>query len=179
FGIIGTLIAQLRPRAGWMAPTVTALLALAMLASYTHVLRRHISIWDSAFVAETSAMQELRQQMPRLPHGTTVFTSSYPANQTLGVPIFGDNWGLNGLIKIEYDDGTLSAYPMLAGMRIGCRAGGVRLEGEGALEFTAPYGRARLLDLQTGGHSIPRSRGQCKRAAHRYVPGPLYLSDAY
>lgn len=179
FGVIGALVGQVRPRVRGTAVGVTALLAVALLGAYTHVLRRHIEIWDLAYAAERAALTELQRKMPQLPHNTTVFASSYPANQTLGVPIMTTTWDFNGMVEMEYDDSTLSAYPVLAEHRLGCRAGGVTLEREGEPEVTAPYGKVRLLNLASGGHSAPRSQRECRRVAHTYVPGPLYLSSAY
>jgi len=179
FGVIGTLVGQVRPGARWIAASVTVLLATALLASYTHVLRRHIEIWDLAYAAERTAITKVQEKMPQLPRGTTVFASSYPANQTLGVPILATTWDFDGMVKMEYDDSTLSGYPVLAEYRVGCRADGVTLEKEGKPEVTAPYGAVRLLNLQSGSYAAPRSRSECRRVAHRHVPGPLYLSGTY
>jgi hypothetical protein len=179
FGIVGTLIGQLRQKTVWLAPTVTVLLAIAMLGSYTHVLRRHIAVWNEAFGAQIAALTELKATLPRLPSGATVFAGSYPANQTLGVPIFASTWDFDGMVKIEYDDFSLSGYPILEGLHVVCTRRGVALAGEGASEAVAPYGLARLVDFQTGAHTNPPNRRVCERVAGQYVPGPLYLSFAY
>ena len=180
FGVLGTLIAQVRVEVRWIAASVTVLLGIALLMSYTHVLRRHIEIWDVAYTAERVAISQLQKQIPRLPHGTTVFGSSYPANQAPGVPILATTWDFDGMVKMEYNDSTLSAYPILPGRRVGCRDAGVTLEKEeGDVEVTVPYGSIRLLNLRSGRHSAPRSQRECRRVADSYVPGPLYLSTAY
>lgn len=179
FGIVGTLVGQLRPKVAWLAPAVTALLAVGMLASYTHVLRRHITIWDEAFGAQIAALTELKATLPSLPQEATVFAGSYPANQTLGVPILASTWDFDGMVKIEYDDFSLSGYPILEGLHIVCRREGVGLAGEGAPEAVAPYGLAQLVNFQTGTHVNPPSRKACERVAGNYVPGPLYLSLTY
>jgi hypothetical protein len=179
FGIVGALIGQLRPKAAWLAPTVTVLLAILMLGSYTHVLRRHITIWDKAFGAQIAGLSELKATIPRLPHGATVFAGGYPANQTLGVPIFASTWDFDGMVKMEYEDFSLSGYPVLEGLSVSCHSDGVALEGQGAPQVTAPYGMAHLMDFQSGSQSIPRDRRACEQVASRYVPGPLYLSLSY
>jgi uncharacterized membrane protein len=179
FGILGSLISQGRPKAGVLATGVTVSLAVVLLASYTHVLRRHIEIWNLAFSAETYALTQTQHQLPHLPHGTTIFASAYPANQTPGVPILAATWDYNGMVEMEYDDGTLAAYPVLPERRVVCLADGVAIEREGVPEITAAYGTVRLLNLQTGGHSAPRSRRECRQIADAYVPGPLYLSPSY
>jgi len=179
FGIIGVLLGQIRPKVRWIAASVTVLLALAMLGSYTHVLRRHITIWDEAFGAQIAGLSELKAAMPRLPHGATVFASSYPANQTLGVPIMASTWDFDGMVKMEYDDFSLSGYPVLEGLRVVCRTNGVALQGEGAPAVTAPYGSARLMNFQSGKYTAPQGQHACERVANNYVPGPLYLSLSY
>ncbi len=187
FGIIGTLLGQIRPRAKLIALPVIVLLGIVLLLSYTHVLRRHINVWDAASVAQNNAAIEIREEFQELPHGTTVFTSSVPANQTLGVPIFTASYDLDGMVKMEYDDYSLSAYPIVEDFHVSCRANGVTLEkpdGEvferqDEREVSAPYGTVLLLNLQTGSRAAPQSRRACRRVSRSYVAGPAYLSTTY
>ncbi len=179
-GVAGSLIGMIAPRKKNMVATgVAVVLGGVLLASYTHVLRRHIEIWNYAFSAESTALRKMKAKLPRLPEGTTVFASSYPANQTLGVPILSATWDLDGMVKMEYDDMTLSAYPVLPGLNVACRGDGVSLEGEGAPELIRSYGAVRLLNLDTGELAAPSDRQECEAVADRYVAGPLYLSTAY
>lgn len=179
-GIAASLVASLSPqKKGMVATTLAVALGCVLLASYTHVLRRHIEIWSFAFSAESTALQRIQAKLPHLPEETTVFTSSYPANQTIGVPILATVWDLDGMVKMEYDDVTLSAYPVLPGLAIDCRADGVYLKGEWDPEVDSTYGAVRLLNLETGEQSAPRNRRQCEAVADRYVAGPAYLSTAY
>lgn len=178
-GIVGVLVSQLWPRTRALAPTTTLMLGVCVGVAYVNVLERHSKIWNTAFRAEMAGIGEMRMQFPRLPSGTTVFTSNYPANETLGVPIFTANWDVNGMIKLQYKDGTLSAYPVLPGLSLVCRGSGVGIQGVGAPTITAPYGAARLLDVETGRHSQPRNERECHAEAGSYVPGPLYLSLTY
>jgi hypothetical protein len=183
-GIVGSLVGQLRPRNTWLATGTTLALGAILLGTYTHVLRRHIQIWDTAYIAEETAMKKMRTQLPDLPSGTTVFTSSYPANQTLGVPILSTTWDLNGMVKLQYDDYSVSAFPLLPGLEVACLPGGVAAQQGDSAEgespgVTVPYGSVRLLNLTNGQHAAPRNRRSCERVADDYVPGPLYLSLEY
>ena len=83
------------------------------------------------------------------------------------------------MIKLEYKDGTLSGYPITPGLEVACHPDGVGLRGVNASPTIAPYGKARLLNLQTGEHSEPQSQRECQRVAGRYIPGPLYLMSDY
>jgi len=178
-GIIGALVGRLRSRARALALVTTVSLGVLLGIAYTDVLRRHIAIWNSAYVSESVALTKLKARFPTLPPRTTLFVAGYPAYQTLGVPILSANWDVDGMVQVEYDDSTLSAFPVLKGTKVVCRPDGVGLSGTGAPASTAPYGDARLIDLSTGAWSEPRSRRQCRSVAARYVPGPLYLSFDY
>lgn len=178
-GVGVALAGRVLPAAQRWTAAITVGLGLLLGAAYIHTLERHSEIWDTAFRAEQTAIDSLRSTYPTLPHETTVFTSGYPAYQTLGVPIFSATWDLNGMIKLEYKDRTLSAFPITAGLELACRPGGVALHGPGASPAMAPYGRARLLNLATGAHAAPQSRRECLRLAGRYVAGPLYLMYDY
>lgn len=179
FGIVGALVAQARSALATIGLALTLMLGVALGIAYVDVLRRHSTIWDAAFVAERTGIDELRSRFPSLPSETTVFVAGYPANQTLGVTIFGATWDVDGMVKTEYDDGTLWAYPVLPGFELACLDQGVGLKGTGAPEKAAPYGTALLVDLGKGAHSWPRSRKACQQVAADYAPGALYLSLAY
>jgi hypothetical protein len=178
FGVVGALVGRLRPTMRAL-PGLTIILGLLLGVAYVKVLEHHSKIWNAAYRAEEAGIGEMRMQFPKLPPGTTVFVSNYPAYQTLGVPIFSSSWDVNGMIKLQYKDGTLSAYPVIAGLSLVCRADGVGLQGAGAPTITAPYGTAQLLDVGTGRHSRPGDERECQAVAASYAPGPLYLSLTY
>jgi MFS family permease len=180
FGILGSLVGGIRiGRPGVLALATTLLLAAALGASYASVLHRHIGIWNSAYAAERTGLNELRARDPNMPTGSTLFVAGYPAYQTLGVPIMSANWDLDGMVKLEYDDNSLKAFPILEGTKLACRSGGVGLTGEGASGSVAPYGTAHLLNLATGKRARPRNRRVCLAVAGEYAPGPFYLSYGY
>lgn len=179
FGVAGTLLGGIWSQTRRTALVVTMVLGLLLGLAYVDVLRRHIAIWNAAFGAEMEAVRRIHDRFPRLPPETTLFASAYPAYQTVGVPIFAATWDLDGMVKTEYGDGTLAAYPVIYGTRLVCRAEGVRLVGSGVETWPARYGHARLLDLETGRYSRPKTREECRAVAGSYVPGPLYLSVAY
>jgi len=117
-----------------------------------------------------------------LPQGSTIFIGGYPAYQTLGVPIFSSDWDVDGMVKTEYDDWTVAAYPILNGSKLVCTPEGMQLVGEGLKAATSrlvPYGEARLLDLEDGRHVKPRTLRHCRAVVQPYGPGPFYLSSAY
>lgn len=175
-GILGTLIGQLRPRATVLALAITVSLGILLGAGFVDVLRRHTAIWNAAFAGERTAIDRLKAEFPRLPSWNTLLVGGYPANQTLGVPILGSTWDLDGMVKMEWDDRTLGAYPILPGFEPRCRAEGVQIE---ALETTVAYGTAILVDLGDGQRSKPRDRAACRHVIDGYGPGPEYLTFGY
>jgi hypothetical protein len=179
FGIVSSLLCQLDVRSRRYATAMTVLLGAALLVSYTHVLRRHIQIWNTAYAAQAQAISKTKEVFPHLAPGTTLIASNYPANQAPGVPILATSWDYNGMIRMEYHDVSMSAFPLLTIFNIACRPHALVLEREGSPEAIAPYGTARLLNLSTGTHSDPKSQSECKRVVGSYVPGPSYLSDTY
>jgi len=178
-GASGAAIAVLVPGARRAVPAVALGGALVLGAAYIHVLERHSDIWDKAYVAQREGMRLIKQVLPSLPPNTTVIAAGYPANQTVGVPIFSATWDLNGMLKMSYRDGSLSAFPLMEGFELVCGSRGVGMRGSGETPPLAPYGRVRLLDLDTGSHSAPRDRKECQSVAGRYMPGPFYLSYSY
>ncbi len=178
-GVIGSLAGLALRRFGATPVAVTLLLAFLLGAGYVTVLRRHVGIWNSAWTAESIALEKIETRYPRLPEGSTLFVSGYPGYQTLGVPILSSTWDLDGMIKTRYEDGTLRAYPVLEGYELACGAETVDLESAGEVLASAPYGTARLFDLAGAGSAQPRDRRQCQIALGRFKPGPFYLSYDY
>lgn len=180
-GIGVTMAAFLLPRARRAIPIVTILLGLALGAAYVHVVERHSGIWDASADAQRRGMDRIEHAFPELPPGATVVATNYPANQTLGVPIFAATWDLNGMTKMEYEDGSLSAFPLTAGLRILCEPDGIVMRGteEAPPPAAMLYGNVRLLNLESGDHAAPANRRQCEAVVGRYAPGSAYVSYAY
>jgi hypothetical protein len=178
-GAVFSAAAELVPQGRRFAAVATVLAAVLLGAAYLRVLDRHIGLWEDAYATQRQGIATMKDRYPDLPEGTTIFTSGFPAYQTVGVPVFAALWDMNGMIKLEYGDGSLSAYPMLEGMSVLCRPQGAGLHGPGAPALLAPYGKARFLDLSNGEAATPRSQRQCQAIAPRFVPGPMYLQYGY
>lgn len=179
FGVVGTLVGGITPGTRRTALVVTLALGLLLGAANVDVLRRHIGIWNLAFTTEMEGVERIKDRFPDLAPETTLFASGYPAYQTLGVPILASTWDLDGIVKTEYGDGTLAAYPVVYGTRLVCAPEGVKLVGSGIDTWPAPYGTAYLFDLQSYRYSRPKTRGECRDVARKFLPGPGYLSFEY
>lgn len=180
FGVLAALLGGMRGTPRWLPAVGPVVLAIALFLSYAHVLRRHISIWDSAFMTEKTILGKIKQALPDLRGGSHLILTGNPANQTLGVPIFASSWDLDGAIKLKYNDSTLSARPLMQGTKVVCLSNGVELWGTGVQpEPIGPYGTVWFFNVTNGRILMPRNSRQCGYAARDYRPGPLYLSVAY
>jgi hypothetical protein len=179
FGVLGTLLAPLFRGVRWAPIGITLGLALLLGLGYTTVLHRHIGIWNSAYVAEEKALDQVTRRYPNLPDGSTIFAGNYPTYQTLGVPILAATWDFDGMVKDHYETYEVSAYPLLEGWSLHCLSKGVELEGEGTPLRFAPYGEARLMNLEAETAFRPRDQRSCLKVVDQLAPGPLYLSAAY
>ncbi len=180
-GTLGALLSGGSARRVLLASVVTALLGIGLLASYTHVLRRHIQEWNLAYAAASEALRKTQRQFPRLPPDSTVLTAGYPAYQAPGVPILATNWDYDNMVKMAYGDGSLAAYPLVEDidLRLLCRSREMVVKREDETLRIAPYGTLRLLDLATGKTAAPRNPHACRQAVADYVPGPTFLSETY
>jgi hypothetical protein len=178
-GVLGNLAGLVLRRRGALPVAITVVLALSLGAAYMTVLQRHIGIWNSAWSAESTALERIEARYPRLPDSSTLIVSGYPAYQTVGVPILSEAWDLEGMIRTRYEDGSLFAYPLIEGYRLSCRRERIVFENAAEVIRSAPYGSVRILDLGDGDGALPRDRRQCLAALPRFKALSVYLSYDY
>lgn len=203
FGVAGTLIGRL-VRGGWSgggegakdrggsrsvatALVVTVGLGAVLGGLYLIVIHRHIGIWNSAYQQEKTAMEKIRQTYPTLPDGTTIYTTEYAAYEALGVPILSASWDLDGMVKLEYENGTLAAFPLLTGYHFSCGKDGLAVLGppaEGApngelMAETKAYDSIRVLSFGEERAFRPTNQAQCKRQVEGLEPGPFVEQYGY
>lgn len=178
-GVVGLLVGQLLTNRSWAPAAITLVLAAILGAAYVHVLQRHDHLWKEAFELKSNGIEAIRESFPRLGRHSTIFVSSYPANVTLGVPVFATTWDLDGLAKLTYDDDTIRAFPITDELRLECTRAGMRVGGPDGGVAPAPYGSARLLNLESGDTARPRDRRSCLALRTTYPAGPLYLGTTY
>ena len=114
-GIVGCAIRRVTRTPAAVASAITIGLATLLGAGSVRVLERHERIWNLAGKLEARGMAQIKTHFPRLAPGTTLFVAGYPANETLGVPIFSAEWDLNGYIQLAYRTRRVDAYPILPG----------------------------------------------------------------
>jgi hypothetical protein len=177
-GVLGTLLGRLLRGSRPAAVAVTIVLGLGLGVGYEAVLHRHIVIWNSAWVAEEKALDQITGTYPTLPPGAMVVVGNYPSNQTLGVPILSTTWDLKGMLKLRYETSTVTGYPLQEGWTMKCLPEGFELDA-GGKRRRRRYGLVRLMNLEAGAAFSPSDRASCQAAVAQLAPGPLYLSYEY
>jgi hypothetical protein len=177
-GLSVTLVGRIFKAKAWVVAGVTVVLGLSLGAAYVHVLERHSRLWGDSYDYQLGAIERIHGLFPNPRPETTIFAGGYPANVTLGVPIFEATWDLKGMVKLTYEDPTLRAYPITKELGVDCLQIGVRPAGMKRIRI-ARYGTARLVNLTTGQTAAPRTRAECRAAMPEFAPGPLYLATAY
>ena len=79
------------------------------------------------------------------------------------MPILSATWDFDGMVKDHYETYEVAAYPLLEGWSLHCRPEGVELETEGSTVRSAPYGAARLMNLEAETAYRPRDQAPAKR----------------
>jgi hypothetical protein len=181
YSLIGlgvTAVGDLLKAKRWMVAVATVVLGLSLGAAYIHVLERHGRLWDDSYNYQLDVVKRIHRAFPNPPSNTTIFAGGYPANVTLGVPIFAVTWDLDGMVGLTYADPTLRAYPITEELGVECLRNGMRPTGEEGIPI-ARYGTARLINLTTERTASPHTKAECGMELPRFAPGPLYLATAY
>jgi hypothetical protein len=170
-GLLAGPLMRWQSRAWGLVPVVCGAL---LLGAYAKTLDDHMKTWDTAFAAEMAMLGQLRHVVPSPPPDATLITFGAPSYQALGVPVFAASWDLDGAVKIQYNRGDLSAFPMLEGMEMRCSGDAmVAMQGETAVSHRVRYGSAFLIDVPTGRVERPANASSCRRDLPRFAPGPL------
>jgi hypothetical protein len=180
--------------------TFAAIAAIVLIGGgYTYRLEQNAQAWDRAEAIQKDVLAAIKARLPQpLPSGSTVFAGGYPTYSAPDVPAFALYDDLNGAIKAAYDDGTISAFPIVAprrkyrNARVATRhatrffcgrtsftaSNAVRLgkSYNDTVQVRVPYGKGFFLNVRTGTVLRPRSRRACEAAAQATPAGPLRAS---
>jgi hypothetical protein len=178
-GVLGNLVGRLVRGVSLAPVAITLVLAAALGLGYGIVLHNHTGMWNAAYVSEEEGLAKITSRYPTLPPDTTIFATNWPANETLGVPIFSATWDLDGMLKDHYETAAVSGYPLLEGWAMKCTSEAVEMEAGGTLISRAEYGKARIVNLGEEAAFDPTDRRSCQKAISQVAPGPTYLSYEY
>jgi hypothetical protein len=155
-------------------------------AAYISKLRDDGHDYDRAYVLEREVIGDIHTLVPRPGQGSTIYTFDHPGFYTPGVPVFSATWDLNGAVKIEFHNGSLSGQPILQGLTLACTPTGVTptngavsgLTAGGVTQGQVPYGKAYAVSVGKQ-RAIPiTSRAACQRVNKEFTPGVNTLLPA-
>jgi hypothetical protein len=166
------LVAGARPWASKLALVTIAVIAVG----YGIRVHDDESAWRRASTLQHGLLATVDPKLQRLPRRATLFTFNYPAEVSLGIPIFDRSWDLNGAVQLAADDQAVHAYPVYRGVVVHCGRRGVTVNGPGSYG-TKPggYGRAVFFNVPSGEEQPIRGPRGCARAVHRFPEGQLTL----
>ncbi len=180
FGALGTLVAA-RPRVPSLV--IAAILAVLVGGALAGQTRGKGDLYISSFAEQERFLDGLQEAVPRsLRHGSTILTFGAPGYVAPNIPSFGETWDLNGAARLALRDGSIRAFPILAGQEVRCASAGVALPlnparpplyGEG---YEMRYGEVIFVDPVVRSSQVIDGARECRGALTRFVPGPYYAA---
>jgi hypothetical protein len=158
------------------------LVAAAALVIVSAAWRIRSNAEDYARAADLQgrALVGVRAALERPPSGATLFTFGVPGYSAPAVPVFAEEWDLDGAVRLLYRDATLNAYPVVAGMRLTCDPSGVMASQSGptygdgiSTNRPAEHGRTYFVEPATRRAVRVDDAGVCQRALRDLEAGPL------
>jgi hypothetical protein len=145
---------------------VAAAVAVALAAiglGYADRLRGEADVYAASFRDQSDILAVMHADLPRPPHGSTIYLVRHVAWAGLGVPVFAQWWDLYGAMRLTYDDRTLWGYPIVPPTSsIGCGRRAVETNPP-AYGGPAPYGKAFVLDMATRTMLPLANQAACRR----------------
>jgi hypothetical protein len=164
--LAGLLLFQRMRLAGTAAALTGALVAVVVGLGYLHDLRADETRWDRAFLMEEQALGVMRGVVKHPPRNATLYSFDWPGFATPGVTVFSTFWDLNGAVKLQWHDGSLQGYPVLAPVTCGPTTLKVPAD-----PVAKPYGNVFFIDIPMAAGERIRNRAQCIAATQRFHPG--------
>ena len=160
FVLVVVAIARLLPR--------PVALAALLLIGAGYVVR----VWDDQEGWQRSATEQervlaaVRTGLPAPPRGATIYTFGAPSFAAPGVPVFSLAFDLRAAVRLQYDDESLSAYPVRGLDVIRCGADGLEpVGGTYSAVHGARYGEAWFVNVPRRAATRIESAAQCRRWA--------------
>jgi hypothetical protein len=173
-GVGGTLLFRGLRWGQPLAAAASVSVAVFLFVGYEDRLEASAAQWDRAYAQEMTVLDAIESAVPTLPRGSTVLTFGHPVvSENPGLPVFINEWELDGAVEVTYDDRTLGAYPALPGTSVKCERDGAYLTGPSySFHYGDRYGEIYLLDVPSRRLERLTSRRGCRRVAPDFLPGP-------
>jgi hypothetical protein len=154
---------------------LSLIVAMAVAVGYANKIQDDQRTWNHAASDSTHVLEIVKYDVPSPGSGSTIYTFDYPGSEQWGIPIFTFSWDLDYAVKLLFDDPSISAYPIVAGineMTCGRKAMGPS-GGEWSINVQgSPYGSGVFVNATTGDAQRIFSPPECRAALRRFPPGP-------
>jgi hypothetical protein len=163
--LVCALVRVVSPR-----PAIAAVLLVAIGAGYVVRVRDDQDGWQRSDEVQEQVLDAVRTTLPDPPEGATIYTFNAPSFVAPGIPAFSLPFDLRAAVRLTYDDGSLSAYPVKGLDVIRCERRALHpVGGTYSREHGARYGKAFFVDVRERTAVRIDSRAQCRREAVRLV----------
>jgi hypothetical protein len=149
---------------------MAAVLLMAIGAGYVVQVVDDQSGWLKSADVQANVLHAVRSTLPHPPAGATIYTFNSPSFVAPGVPAFSLPFDLRAAVRLDYDDDSLSAYPVRGLDVIRCLRRSLHpVGGTYGTEHGARYGEAWFVDVRERTAVRIDSPAQCRREAVRLV----------
>jgi hypothetical protein len=155
--LVWALARQALPRR--VAPVVLALIAVG----YVVQVRDDQHGWRRSAEVQSQVLGAVRATIPSPPHGATIYTFDAPGFVAPGIPAFSLPFDLRAAVRLQYDDGSLRAFPIRGFDTIDCQAATLHpVGGTYGPVHGAAYGDAWFVSVPRRRAFRVTSRAQCE-----------------
>jgi hypothetical protein len=146
-----------------MATRRLALVLLAAIAvGYVVQVRSDQVGWRRSAEVQSEVLSAVRAGVPHPPHGSTIYTFNAPSFVAPGIPAFSLAFDLRAAVRLQYDDGSLRAFPIRGFDVIQCGVASLYpIGGSYSPVHGALYGQAWFVSVPRRRAFRVTSRAQC------------------
>jgi hypothetical protein len=166
--------------------TVAVAGALLVAAGYVDRVVDDKRLWRTAAERQEDVLAAVESALGVPAGGSTIYTFGHVGQVSPGVPVFSESWDLSTAVQVEWEDESLTGYPILKGTTIGCgarelvplRAHGGYINSSLGSEHGARYGTAFVVDVASGRAERIDDRSDCLTTIPAYPLKPFYPGAA-
>ena len=172
--VIAGLLNLVRPNSGQIATVLVAAWFAVIVLNGIRDVRSDAHIWAIAAERDNHVLHVLTSDLPHPVLGSTVYTFGEAGTVAPGLPVFFSSFELANAVKIAYDRGDISAYPVVTeDDTVNCTQRGITVvAGSSPLNLPSPYSQSYFFDVPTGNYERIDSMAACTAALSTFHPGP-------
>jgi hypothetical protein len=141
-------------------------------------VRGDAHVWAVAGSHDYHVLHVITATLPDPAANSTIYTFGEAGTVAPGLPVFFSSFELTNAIKIAYQRGDISGYPVVTDDdTVSCTAKGVVVSvGSTPLNPPSPYGHSYFLDVPSAHYERIDSAAACRNALASFPPGPYSIT---